>query len=105
MVSRVDIANRALQKCGVPPTNRIASFTEDSKEAAEISQCYDTLRRAELRRNFWSFAIKRTVGRSITSTDKSITPPTYSGATSYDLNDIVISSGAYYISLAATNLG
>lgn len=103
--SKIAIANRALQKCGVAPTSRIASFTEDSKEAAEIAQCYDTLRKAELRRNFWTFAIKRAVGRSIQSTDKSITPPTWGVGVTYDANDIVVSSGAYYISLAAANLG
>ena len=52
----VDIANRALQHCGA---SRIAALTDNDKGAGEISQCYDGLRRAELRRNVWRFAIRR----------------------------------------------
>lgn len=51
-----DIANRALQHVGSP---RITSFTDDSKEAAEIAFAYDKVRRAILQENLWVFAIRR----------------------------------------------
>lgn len=53
-----DIANRALQHCGA---SRIVTLQDNDKGAAEIAQCYDGLRRAELRRNLWSFSARRTV--------------------------------------------
>lgn len=53
-----DIANRALQHCGA---TRIVTLQDDSKNAAEIAQCYDGLRRAELRRNLWTFSCRRAV--------------------------------------------
>ncbi len=53
-----DIANRALQHCGAA---RIVTLQDDSKNASEIAQCYDGLRRSELQRNVWTFAVKRTV--------------------------------------------
>lgn len=56
MASEVEIANRALQKIGA---SRITSFDEGSKNADEVKACYEILRRAELRSNFWIFAIKR----------------------------------------------
>src|SRR6266567_4541613 len=60
----VDIANRALQHIG---SLRIASLTENSRQAAEINFCYDKLRRAELRRNVWGFAIREAVLRPVDS--------------------------------------
>lgn len=53
-----DIGNRALQHCGA---SRIVTLQDNDKGAAEISQCYDGLRRAELRRNLWTFSVKKAV--------------------------------------------
>lgn len=55
-VSKVQIANRALQKIGA---TRISSFDENAKTARAIVAAYDLTRDAELRRYKWSFAIKR----------------------------------------------
>ena len=51
MASKVEIANRALQKLGA---KRIASLSEDSRNARAINAAYDTLREAELRAHTWS---------------------------------------------------
>ncbi len=106
MTSKVDIGNLALQMCGVTSMNRIAAFTDNSKEAAAISLCYDNLRRAELRKEFWKFGIKRAVTRSVQPTDLLITFPAWAIGSSFDLNDIVLyTDGLLYISLANANLG
>lgn len=52
----VDIANRALQHCGA---SLITTLADNDKGAAAISQCYDGLRKAELRRNVWRFSVRR----------------------------------------------
>lgn len=56
MSTRVDIANRALQKVGA---RRIGSLDEGSREADAVKACFDILLKAELQANFWTFAIKR----------------------------------------------
>lgn len=56
MTSQVAIVNRALTKLGA---TRIAALTDDSKEAQVMSVSFDILRDDELRRQRWSFAIKR----------------------------------------------
>lgn len=106
MTSKVDIGNLALQMCGVTSMNRITSFDDNSKEAAAIKLCYDNLRRAELRKEFWKFGIKRAVTRSVQPTDLLITFPAWAIGTSFDLNDIVLyTDGLLYISLANINVG
>jgi hypothetical protein len=55
-VSKVAIANRALQKLGA---KRIESMTQDHPNARTVSACFDILRDALLRKYDWSFAIKR----------------------------------------------
>ena len=57
-----DIGNRALQHLGV---RRMASFQDGSKNAAAVAFVYDKVRRAELRRNCWTFSTRRTALRAI----------------------------------------
>lgn len=57
-VSAVSICNLALQKLGAA---RIASLSDDSKNARECNACYEPMRDRELRANRWKFAIKRVV--------------------------------------------
>lgn len=57
MASVIQIANRALTKLGAA---RIISLNDDIKAARSILSCYEDLRDDELRRNRWSFALKRT---------------------------------------------
>jgi hypothetical protein len=56
MATKVEIANRALQILGA---KRIVSLTEDSRNARSIAAAFESVKRAELRKHPWSFAIKR----------------------------------------------
>jgi len=98
----LDIGNRALQHCGA---TRIDSFEEESKNAAEISQCYDKLRESELRRNIWKFAIKTCVLRPVDDTFRMLRPPLWSGLTTYRLGALVTDvRGTVWINMVTTNL-
>jgi hypothetical protein len=57
MAGQVEIVNRALFKLGALP---LASMGDNNKQARVMSGLWDTVRRAELRRHFWAFALKRT---------------------------------------------
>lgn len=56
MASEVQICNRALQRVGAA---RIASLSDNSKNARACNACYAQLRDAALRSHPWSFAITR----------------------------------------------
>ncbi len=100
--SPVDIANRACQHCGV---TRIASLDEDSVQAGEILFCYDKLRKAELRRNVWRFAIKRAAIRPIAIGTMLLSAPLWSPTTTYGFGAIVADSGGVmWQSLSQDNL-
>lgn len=106
MSTPTDLANRALQRVGGGRIAAGALLTEDSKNAAEIRGCYDTLRRAELRRNVWRFAIRTAALRAISTTTKFVTFGLYAAGTSYAINDIVRDSlGTLYQSRVAANIG
>lgn len=65
-VSKVQIANRALQKLGA---SRIASLTENSPNARSMNAAFDLVRDAELRRYHWQFATRRaTIAADATDT-------------------------------------
>lgn len=98
----LDIANRALQHCGVEP---IADVTEDSKRNTEVSNAYDKVRRAELRRNVWRFSIKHTVIRAIDTTTMLLVPGTYDATKTYYPGAIVAdSNGIVWTSTVAENV-
>lgn len=86
----VDIGNRALQHCGV---SRIVALTDDSKNASEISFCYDKLRRAELRRNVWRFAIRKTILRPVDDTTLKVVFAAYNVAKTYLQGSVVTLAG------------
>lgn len=99
----LDIGNRACQHLGA---TRIASPTEDSVNNAEISFAYDKLRRAELRRNTWGFAIKNAVLRPIDTTTFLLTPAQYNPGIQYLPGSIVAdANNALWISNQANNIG
>lgn len=54
--SNVAIANGALQRLG---EKRIELLTQDSANARSMNAAFERVRRAELRRYIWNFAIKR----------------------------------------------
>ena len=100
------IANRALQRVGATRIADGALLTEDSKNASEIRSCYDILRRAELRRNVWRFAIRTVALRPFDDNSKIVTFGTYAAGATYVLNDVVTGTdGVVYRSLAAGNIG
>jgi len=91
--SPVDIANRALQHVGA---TRISTFADVTKQAAEVSFCYDKLRRAELRRSVWRFATKRAALRAFAYGDQWFIPPAYDPVTVYPIGSIVQDSAGVY---------
>jgi len=100
--SNVDVANRALQHCGA---DRITSFTDNSKRASEISFTYDKVREAELQRNTWTFATRRTVIRAIDTTTMLLVPALWSSTATYYRGCIVSDqSGNLWRSTIRSNL-
>lgn len=98
----LDIANRALQHCGGTP---IASIDEDNKNNQEVSNAYDKVRRAELRRNVWRFAIRKAVLRAIDANTLLLNAPTYSATATYLPGQIVQdANGVLWISLKPDNV-
>jgi hypothetical protein len=57
MASQVDVCNRALIKLGA---GQITSITDNNKQARTLSALWDTVRKAELAKRFWNFALQRT---------------------------------------------
>lgn len=89
----LDIANRALQHCGV---TRIRTTdwppSEDSKNAAAVEFAYDKVRRAELRRNCWAFSTRRTAIRPVDTNTMLLNPPVWQSTTTYGVGQIVADS-------------
>ena len=94
----IDIANRALDHCGVP---HITAFTNDSKAADSTSSVYDKLRVAELRRNVWVFAVRKTALRVIDVDTMFLVPAAWSSTAVYpqgsivSYNDVIWFAGQY----------
>src|SRR5262245_37221166 len=102
----VDIGNRALQHCGAELMDAIQGFSENSKNAKEVAFCYDKLRRAELQRNVWTFATRRTALRAIDTETMLLRPSLWSSTTTYFKGSIVADETGYlWISNTASNLG
>lgn len=76
----LDIGNRALQHCGAEP---ILDVAEISKANREVAFAYDKVRRPELRRNAWKFAVKRTVLRAIGADTRLLVAETYDATKTY----------------------
>lgn len=105
--SALDIANRACQHCAV---RRIGGTSwpppEDTKQASEIAFVYDKVRRAELQRNLWTFATRRTILRTLGPTTMLLNPTVWDGNTVYDIGIIVADANSVlWISNAANNQG
>lgn len=86
----VDIANRALQHIGV---RRITAFTDDSQQASAISDCYDKLREAEMRRNVWRWSIRRAALRPIDENTTQLAPAAWLIGTAYPVGSIAAHNG------------
>lgn len=106
-ITATDIANRACQKVGAARIASGALRTENSRQASEISACYDMLRRKELRRNVWRFSIRTVALRPMDNNNaKLITFGAYNAVTSYAVNDVIVGDdGQIYFSRTAANVG
>lgn len=102
----VDIANRALQHCGVPRINVTLGFSEPSERAAETSFVYGKLKQAELRRNVWRFATRRACLRPIDTNTMLLQPTLWESSATYFQGSIVADqSGMLWQSKVANNEG
>jgi hypothetical protein len=102
----VDIGNRALQRCGATLMDPTLGFTEDSKNAGEVSFAYGKLRRAELRRNVWRFAVREAALRPIDPNTMLLRPSMWVAATTYFIGSIVSDeAGVAWVSNIPNNLG
>lgn len=81
MASQVEICNRALIKLGA---NTITSISDNSKSARVLSALWDSVRRTELSKRYWNFAIARTSLAALA------TAPSWGFANAYQLpNDFL----------------
>lgn len=96
----VDICNRGLEMIGSKP---IVTLTDNSINATEVNFVYDKLRRAELRRSIWRFAIRRSALRPLDTNSLTIVPPAWNATTLYMNSAIVTYSGILWQSTATVN--
>lgn len=118
----IDICNRAMQHLGAKRIDPVRGFTENSVQASECSFAYDKLRRAELQRSLWRFAIAKAVLRpmnavaisgqpflttnSIPSPTMLLSPALWSSGSTYSSSALVMDvTGAIWQSLAPANTG
>jgi hypothetical protein len=101
----VDIANRALDHVGADPIDTTLGFTEPSKNTRICARVYDKVRKAELRRNIWRFAIRKAILRAIDANTMLLAPSLWSSFPTYFVGSIVSdSSGQLWISQSRDNL-
>jgi hypothetical protein len=102
--TEADIGNRALQRCGASRMGT-SGFSENSKNASEVAFCYGKLREAELRRNVWTFACRRTLLRAIDTNTMLLVPSLWATGTTYFVGSIVADQyGNSWISTIRDNL-
>jgi hypothetical protein len=105
-LSPIDIGNRALQHVGAEFMDAVLGFSENSKRAQQVSFNYGKLRRAELRRNGWRFAIRKAALRAIDSNTLLLSPALWSSSVTYFPNSIVADQNrSLWRSLIPVNLG
>jgi hypothetical protein len=102
----IDIANRALQHLGATRIDESLGFSEQSVNASETSFAYFKLRRPELRRNVWRFAIRRAVLRPLDTNTMFLAPTLWVPTTTYFVGSVVSDqNGVMWISKIPNNLG
>ena len=98
----LDIANKVCQLLGV---TQIASVTEVSKNNREISFAFGKVRRTELRRNNWVFAIRKAVLRPIDVNTMLLVPAQWSATTTYLSGAVVAdANNQFWISVQKDNI-
>jgi hypothetical protein len=73
--TELDIANRAIQYVGGRQITSLAQA--NSREAFEISACYNKLRKAELRRSIWTFSTRNAVLYPVNQPQQPSNPTTF----------------------------
>ena len=102
----IDVVNRGLQHCGAPQIDAVAGFTEQSNRARQCAAAYGKLRRAELQRNAWVFAIRPVALRPIDITTMRLAPSLWVSSATYFVGSIVAdSANNLWISRIQNNLG
>ncbi len=102
----VDIVNRGLQKIGARQIDPVLGFNEDSVASTETFACYGKLRRAELRRNVWRFATRRSVIRALDQNTLLLKPTLWLTGQTYMPGAIVTDAvGTTWISNTNDNTG
>lgn len=101
----VDIGNRACQHTGQTRIGALG-FQEVSKQASEIGFVYGKLRRVELQRNNWTFAIRWAALRAIDTDTMLLAAALWSASTTYFVGSIVSdANGGLWISNIPNNIG
>ena len=100
-----DVANRALQHVGATYITTLGSGGDDTKQNDEVSRVYHKVRRAELRRNVWRFAVKKTRLFPMTTSMKLFTPPTWLIGTTYAAGAVVTLANQIWVSKISSNVG
>src|SRR5262245_46670582 len=104
-LSPFDIGNRPLPHVAADFMDAALGFAENSKRCQQVGFNYGKLRRAELRRNGWRFAIKKTALRAVDSNTMQLTPSLWDPAVIYFANSLVADqNGTLWRSLIQENL-
>lgn len=99
----LDIGNRALQHVG---EGRIADVDEDTRINTEVSFAYDKVRRAELRRNVWCFAVRTAILRAIDTDTMLLVPRAWDNDVTYLRGAVTAdANGILWVSKVSSNVG
>lgn len=101
----IDICNRGMMHIGAVRIDPTLGFTEISRQASAASFVYDKLRRAELRANYWRFAIRKAPLRAVDAATMFLAATLWSAQTTYYRASVVTDqSGTAWISNSPDNL-
>lgn len=100
-----DIANRALQHVGTTYITTLGAAGDDTKQNDEVSRVFHKVRRAELRRNVWRFAVRKSRLFPLTTSMFLFTPSTWLVGTTYAAGAIVNYAGQLWVSKNGGNVG
>lgn len=99
----LDIANRALYHLGLP---KIQTVGENSDRNTTMSDLYDKVRRAELRRNCWRFSTRRVALRPLTTTSLILNAQPWNSLQVYTPGSMVMDANSQlWESTLAENVG
>lgn len=100
-LNSLDIGNRAILHFG---SEFIAGVDEDSTRNEAISFAYDKLRRAELRRNVWTFATRRVALRALETTSLRLDVRAWDAEVTYNVGALAADeNGVIWTSLISNN--